>query len=509
MQKRLKKVFKIMLEIFLVLILCALLYVSNTDYDLFGSEKTEGEQAPEDTAEDNGFDTDDSTSNKEEVRLFVRYSANADGSKMTETRLAGQKYVGVTIAKEAPSECALYTWIETNDTGFVREEDAEALVSEIAFDASDFQIGSWSMYDKDTPNLTNKKRVCSVKKHKYPFDVYVRVDREYRAFACLMYEDGTYGEKTLSQEFVIPANTTFTLTIQDYWCMSDVEDVAKYVEKLTITANPYAALLEKIENGFQNEEIPYLEVKAINHTGWWQAPENTLAAYKQSCKQGFAFVECDIRFTADEVPVLLHDETINRTGRKKDGTEISETVNIGDITLEEARTYDFGIWRGDQYSETAIPTLAEFLILCKRLGMHPYIDVKDSSITQEQANAIYSAVKAVGAENGVSFLVCSIDVFDSLQELMPKARYGFVISGEPNENTQRYLLDMHGRANTFADCAVSAVDGWISFCKNYGIPVEVWTIDEEADIVALDCYVSGVTSNKLNAENVMKEYYLK
>ena len=52
--------------------------------------------------------------------------------------------------------------------------------------------------------------------------------------------------------------------------------------------------------------------RAINHRGYSiEAPENTLPAYILSAKKGFRSVECDIAFTKDSVPVLLHDETID------------------------------------------------------------------------------------------------------------------------------------------------------------------------------------------------------
>ena len=54
-------------------------------------------------------------------------------------------------------------------------------------------------------------------------------------------------------------------------------------------------------------------IKSINHRGYIDGPENTLSAYKLSAKNGFKYVECDVSFTKDNVGVLLHDNTIDRT----------------------------------------------------------------------------------------------------------------------------------------------------------------------------------------------------
>ena len=38
---------------------------------------------------------------------------------------------------------------------------------------------------------------------------------------------------------------------------------------------------------------------SVNHRGWYEAPENTLAAYRESYNRGFRYVECDVQFTKD------------------------------------------------------------------------------------------------------------------------------------------------------------------------------------------------------------------
>ncbi|KRX93829.1 Glycerophosphodiester phosphodiesterase 1 [Trichinella pseudospiralis] len=44
-----------------------------------------------------------------------------------------------------------------------------------------------------------------------------------------------------------------------------------------------------------------------------EAPENTLAAFEYSAKLGSTFVEFDLEMTADNTPVLMHDDTVDRT----------------------------------------------------------------------------------------------------------------------------------------------------------------------------------------------------
>ena len=46
------------------------------------------------------------------------------------------------------------------------------------------------------------------------------------------------------------------------------------------------------------------------------APENTLPAFDLAVRQGADAIELDIRLTAEGVPVVLHDATLDRTDRR-------------------------------------------------------------------------------------------------------------------------------------------------------------------------------------------------
>jgi glycerophosphoryl diester phosphodiesterase len=45
------------------------------------------------------------------------------------------------------------------------------------------------------------------------------------------------------------------------------------------------------------------------------APENTLAAFREGARHGYRAFECDVKLSADGVPFLLHDDTLDRTAR--------------------------------------------------------------------------------------------------------------------------------------------------------------------------------------------------
>ena len=86
-----------------------------------------------------------------------------------------------------------------------------------------------------------------------------------------------------------------------------------------------------------------------------RAPENTLAGLRRARELGAAWVEFDVMLTADRVPVLIHDETLERT-----------TTGRGEVarhTAAEIRALDAGGWFAPEFAGERVPTLAEAVAL--------------------------------------------------------------------------------------------------------------------------------------------------
>jgi len=132
-------------------------------------------------------------------------------------------------------------------------------------------------------------------------------------------------------------------------------------------------------------------------------PSNTMSAFRAAKVLGYGMIELDTKFTADNECVILHDRTINRTARNADGSEIAETVNIAEITLAEACTYDFGIAKDKKYAGEKIPTLNEVLTFAKEAKISLKFDNVLWTHTPEQQKKLFEALKNSGAEVGVTF----------------------------------------------------------------------------------------------------------
>lgn len=245
-------------------------------------------------------------------------------------------------------------------------------------------------------------------------------------------------------------------------------------------------------------------VKGVNHRGYSTAPENTLPAYKLSKQMGFKYCECDVSMTSDRVPVLLHDDTINRTARNADGTEISETINIGSITYEEALEYDFGIYKSSDYAGTKIPKFEDFIILCRNLGLHPYIELKTAGgYTESEIQNLVDIVHACGMDGKVSWISFGAGLLTYVKNYDSSARLGYVV-GDVDASVITTAQGLKTANNdVFIDAGSALTAEEVSLCSAADIPLEVWTVNSESTIQSLDPYVSGVTSDKLIAAKVL------
>ena len=261
--------------------------------------------------------------------------------------------------------------------------------------------------------------------------------------------------------------------------------------------------------------------RLISHRGWnsWNGelyPEQVISSYKESYKRGLRNVECDVKFTSDGIPVLLHDNTINRTARNLDGTELGTDIYLRDLTFEQVRNnYDFGIYQGERFKGTKIPTLEELLRLCKILGMRIILEYKADENgmigVNEGITKVYNLVKDNGMLEYVVFLSGNQEVWNKIDEL-----------NTTNKSLELQYLDVPSDTTnlpfvkSFKDkgykVGFSVGREWINeahanMLKENEIDLYIWTreftslIDIETFEQWLNWNVKGVTSNTTNIVN--------
>ncbi|MBE6607373.1 MAG: histidinol-phosphatase HisJ family protein [Ruminococcaceae bacterium] len=122
-------------------------------------------------------------------------------------------------------------------------------------------------------------------------------------------------------------------------------------------------------------------------------PENTFPAVFGAIEQGYDVIELDVGVTKDNVFVLLHDDTLNRTVRYADGSQIAEKTELSDVTYEELLGYDFGVWFAPKFKGTPVCLLVEALSAARNAGVKVKIDNKYRRFTKEQKDIFFTMLR--------------------------------------------------------------------------------------------------------------------
>lgn len=99
-----------------------------------------------------------------------------------------------------------------------------------------------------------------------------------------------------------------------------------------------------------------------------RAPENTLAAIKATRAEGATWVEFDVKITADGVPILMHDETLDRT--------TGQSGAIASVAWEKLRSADAGCGFAPEHAGEGIPHLTDALTAVLENDLGVIVEIK-------------------------------------------------------------------------------------------------------------------------------------
>ena len=236
-------------------------------------------------------------------------------------------------------------------------------------------------------------------------------------------------------------------------------------------------------------------LRGIAHRGYSvQTPENTLPAFRMAKLRGFNYVETDIRFTSDGIPVLLHDNTVDRTS--------NGSGNIMDLSLEEVRQMDFGSWKHSAFSGIGIPTFTEFLDLCNAMELSPYVELKAG--TQSQIEQLVDYISDYGLIGQASLISFDLNLLRYARDYCPQVRLGYLTNTLSDASINQALTLCNDINSVFVSASSWTAES-VGLCKEAGLPLEVWTVDNAVIVLSLPDYVSGVTSNSIHAGMIIHD----
>ena len=157
----------------------------------------------------------------------------------------------------------------------------------------------------------------------------------------------------------------------------------------------------------------------LAHRGFSKkAPENTKASFRKAVEAGADGVEFDVQLSSDGIPVVIHDETLERTTTGKGW--------VKDKSSKKLSKLDAGTHFDPCYSEEGVPTLREVLEIVKNMRVIN-IEFKNSKVRYEglEKRAL-ALVKKFNLLDQVIFSSFNHYSIKNIKKLEPNARTGIL-----------------------------------------------------------------------------------
>lgn len=132
------------------------------------------------------------------------------------------------------------------------------------------------------------------------------------------------------------------------------------------------------------------------------APENTMAAFRAAVAEGYDIIEFDPKFTADNIAVVLHDFTLNRTGRVAGKPLGEEKLDIRQTNFSALADIDVGEWFDPRFAGERVPTLSQALAFMRAAEIEAKIDNVWQTFTPEQQEILFDLIERHGGKVGVT-----------------------------------------------------------------------------------------------------------
>ena len=241
--------------------------------------------------------------------------------------------------------------------------------------------------------------------------------------------------------------------------------------------------------------------RVVAHRGAsYDAPENTLPAFKLAWEQGADAIEGDFHLTKDGHIVCIHDKDTRKVGKTK--------LMVRDSTLAELRKLDVGLWKGEVFKGTRIPTIAEVFSTIpsqKRI----FIEIKRGP---EIIPHLVKAIDQSDLKLSQIVVICfNAKVLKELKDQAPELKVSWLSSFKKEKSTGNMVPSLEDILKTLewvgaeGFSSSSAIpEDYIKPIKSRGYEWHVWTVNDLKKAGRLK--ELGVQSITTDRPGYLKEY---
>ncbi len=224
---------------------------------------------------------------------------------------------------------------------------------------------------------------------------------------------------------------------------------------------------------------PWLTERPVAHRGFHDRErgriENTLPASEAAIARGFA-IECDLQLTRDGVPIVFHDDTLDRL--------TTATGPVGACTLDEIRTLRL------RDTEATIPTLDELLALIA--GRVPLFTEFKSRFDRDRRLEAAAAPLLAAYRGPLAVMSFDPDSVRMLRTLLPGVPRGLVADGYTDPEWD-FIPPLRRLALRHLAAVPELEPDFLAFCvgdlpsdaplrvHGEGVPLLAWTVRTAAD----------------------------
>ena len=161
--------------------------------------------------------------------------------------------------------------------------------------------------------------------------------------------------------------------------------------------------------------------KLIGHRGVKNlAPENTLDSIELAHKLGLKWIEVDVKITKDKIPIILHDDSLDRT-TNSNGLAI-------DFLYEEIKALDAGSFFFNYKTNIFIPTLEDIFNFCIKHEMGINIELKpNKGFEIDNVKAISKIISKYQDLSNFYFSSFDLKSLLEMKKIFPNFYYGLLI----------------------------------------------------------------------------------
>lgn len=226
-------------------------------------------------------------------------------------------------------------------------------------------------------------------------------------------------------------------------------------------------------------------MKIIAHRGYSaKFPENTLMAFQAAVDAGADMIEFDVLLSKDNIPVIIHDDTLDRTTNGK-GT-------VSHFTLKDLKKLNAG-------QNEAIPTLEEVIQLTQgKIELH--IEIKSEAVSDKIDGGVEDLILKLMDKYSIS-TSCVISSFSStplyrIRDMNSKIATAHTFDHSLNDADKHIIEKLQPAMIHLPINKIRNSD--MDYASVQGLPVNVFTVNSPVQMKsAQDLCVDGIFTNEV------------